>query len=134
MGRACTVCAHPEVGAIDRSLVEGAPNRRVASRHGVTERAVRTALLRALSPGAWTATASLWSAYEKWGRETGAKEFLGTKKLYERLRARGCRPATWRQDGREGVRGWTGIGLLPDVDASTGVDGRIGNSPCAGNA
>jgi hypothetical protein len=41
VGRACTVCAHPEVGAIDRSLVEGAPNRRVASRHGVTERAVR---------------------------------------------------------------------------------------------
>lgn len=41
MPRACTVCSHPEREAIDRALVEGTPNRRIASHHDVTERAVR---------------------------------------------------------------------------------------------
>jgi hypothetical protein len=39
--RACTVCTHPELEAINRALVEGTPNRRIASHHDVTERAVR---------------------------------------------------------------------------------------------
>jgi hypothetical protein len=39
--RACTVCTHPELEAINRALVEGIPNRRIASHHDVTERAVR---------------------------------------------------------------------------------------------
>lgn len=39
--RACTVCTHPELEAINRALVEGTSNRRVASHHDVTERAVR---------------------------------------------------------------------------------------------
>jgi hypothetical protein len=39
--RACTVCTHPELEAINRALVEGKPNRRIASHHDVTERAVR---------------------------------------------------------------------------------------------
>ncbi len=41
MGRTCTVCSHPELVTIDRRLVEGTANRRVASHHGLTERAVR---------------------------------------------------------------------------------------------
>jgi hypothetical protein len=41
MPRACTICTHPEKEAIDHALVEGAPNRRIASHHDVTERAVR---------------------------------------------------------------------------------------------
>jgi len=39
--RACTVCTHPDLEAINRALVEGTPNRRIASQHDVTERAVR---------------------------------------------------------------------------------------------
>ena len=39
--RACTVCTHPELEAINHALVEGTPNRRIASHHDVTERAVR---------------------------------------------------------------------------------------------
>ena len=41
MPRTCTVCAHPAREVIDRALVEGTPNRRIASHHAVTERAVR---------------------------------------------------------------------------------------------
>ena len=41
MPRACTVCTHPDLEAINRALVEGTPNRRIASQHDVTERAVR---------------------------------------------------------------------------------------------
>lgn len=41
MPRACTICSRPGRDAIDRALVEGTPNRRIASQHGVTERAVR---------------------------------------------------------------------------------------------
>lgn len=41
MPRTCTVCAHPEREAIDRALVAKTPNRRIASQHDVTERAVR---------------------------------------------------------------------------------------------
>jgi hypothetical protein len=39
--RSCTICTHPEREAIDRSLVEGTPNLRIASHHDITERAVR---------------------------------------------------------------------------------------------
>jgi hypothetical protein len=39
--RICTICTHPELEAINRALVEGTPNRRIASQHDVTERAVR---------------------------------------------------------------------------------------------
>ena len=80
-----------------------------------------------ISPGAWIASASLFGAYEDWRKETGARELSGPKKLGERLRARGCKPASRRQGGKV-VRGWAGISLLPDVDVSTGVDGRIGDS------
>lgn len=41
MPRACTICTHPELEAINRALVEGTPNRRIASQYDVTERAVR---------------------------------------------------------------------------------------------
>jgi len=39
--RACTICTHTDLEAINRALVEGTPNRRIASQHDVTERAVR---------------------------------------------------------------------------------------------
>ncbi len=41
MARTCTVCAHPERGAIDEALVGGASNRAVASERDVSEAAVR---------------------------------------------------------------------------------------------
>ena len=41
MPRACTICTHPGLEAINRALVEGTPNRRIASHYDVTERAVR---------------------------------------------------------------------------------------------
>lgn len=41
MPRTCTICAHPELEVINRALVEGMPNRRIASQYDVTERAVR---------------------------------------------------------------------------------------------
>lgn len=41
MPRVCTVCSHPSRESIDRALVEGTPNRRIASQHDLTERAVR---------------------------------------------------------------------------------------------
>lgn len=53
-----------------------------------------------LSPASWTATASLRSAYDDWGRDTGTVEPVGAKKLGEWLRAHGCEPATRRQRGR----------------------------------
>jgi hypothetical protein len=39
--RACTICTHPGLDAINHALVEGTPNRRIASQYDVTERAVR---------------------------------------------------------------------------------------------
>ncbi len=41
MPRTCTICAHEQSDAIDRALVLGLPNRRIAAQHGVTEQAVR---------------------------------------------------------------------------------------------
>ena len=41
MPQVCTVCAHPERRAIDVAVVSGTPNRRIASRYGVSEAAVR---------------------------------------------------------------------------------------------
>jgi hypothetical protein len=41
MPRSCTICGHPDGEAIDQALVEGRPNRRIASHYDVTERAVR---------------------------------------------------------------------------------------------
>jgi hypothetical protein len=41
MPRKCTVCAHPDRVEIDRALVAGVANRRIASQRNVTERAVR---------------------------------------------------------------------------------------------
>jgi hypothetical protein len=39
MPRACSVCAHPDRGAIDRSLVAGESNRQIAARYGSLSRA-----------------------------------------------------------------------------------------------
>jgi hypothetical protein len=41
MPRSCTVCEHPERGAIDKALVGDASNRSVASLYDVSEAAVR---------------------------------------------------------------------------------------------
>ena len=41
MGRPCSVCAHPDRAAIDRALVSGTPRTALASRHGLSEPAVR---------------------------------------------------------------------------------------------
>jgi signal transduction histidine kinase len=41
MPRVCTICEHPERGAIDRALVGGASNRSAASLYDVSEAAVR---------------------------------------------------------------------------------------------
>jgi translation initiation factor IF-2 len=41
MPRSCTVCAHPERGAIDEALVGGASNRSLASLYDVSEAAMR---------------------------------------------------------------------------------------------
>ena len=37
----CSVCTHPERGAIDKALAAGQPNRRIATQHGLTEAAIR---------------------------------------------------------------------------------------------
>ncbi len=41
MPRSCTVCEHPERGALDKALAAGASNRSVASLYDVSEAAVR---------------------------------------------------------------------------------------------
>ncbi|MDP9480512.1 MAG: hypothetical protein M3R38_33430 [Actinomycetota bacterium] len=41
MPRSCSVCTHPNRDEIDRALVAGEPNRRIAARCDVTERAIR---------------------------------------------------------------------------------------------
>ncbi len=41
MPRACTICVHPDRDAIDRALVAGAANRRIAAQHAVSEQAIR---------------------------------------------------------------------------------------------
>jgi len=41
MPRSCTVCEHPDRGAVDRALAGGASNRSVASLYDVSEAAVR---------------------------------------------------------------------------------------------
>jgi hypothetical protein len=41
MPRVCTICAHPQLEAIDRAIVEGAANRRIAAQYAVSEQAVR---------------------------------------------------------------------------------------------
>ena len=41
MPRACTICAHEQRDAIEDAFIDGSPKRRIASRFGITERAVR---------------------------------------------------------------------------------------------
>jgi hypothetical protein len=41
MPRLCTVCSHRERDAIDRALIDGEPNQRIATAHGLTESAIR---------------------------------------------------------------------------------------------
>src|SRR5215216_3962577 len=41
MPRSCTICRHADRDAIEDAFVAGTPKRRIASRYGVTERAVR---------------------------------------------------------------------------------------------
>ncbi len=41
MPRRCLLCRHPERAAIEEAVVSGEPNRRIASRAGVSEAAVR---------------------------------------------------------------------------------------------
>ncbi len=41
MPQACSVCTHQQRTAIDRAIVAGVPNRRIASQFGLTEIAVR---------------------------------------------------------------------------------------------
>jgi hypothetical protein len=39
--RTCTICSHNQRDAIEDAFIDGTPKRRIASHHGVTERAVR---------------------------------------------------------------------------------------------
>jgi hypothetical protein len=39
--RTCTVCSHEQRDAIEDAFIAGTPKRRIASHHGVSERAVR---------------------------------------------------------------------------------------------
>lgn len=41
MPRVCTVCTHPQGAAINRALVGGEPNRRIATQYAVSEAALR---------------------------------------------------------------------------------------------
>jgi FixJ family two-component response regulator len=41
MGRICTRCSHPQRQEIDRALVAGRGNRRIAARYGLSENALR---------------------------------------------------------------------------------------------
>lgn len=41
MPRTCTICSHPERTAIEKALLAGKANRRVAAQFGITEQAVR---------------------------------------------------------------------------------------------
>src|SRR5215211_9389428 len=41
MTRVCTICSHDERDAIEDAFIAGTPKRRIASHHGVSERAVR---------------------------------------------------------------------------------------------
>src|SRR5688500_1880811 len=41
MPRPCSVCAHPERDAIDKALVAGVANRRIAAQYAVSEQAIR---------------------------------------------------------------------------------------------
>jgi hypothetical protein len=41
MPRVCTVCSHPERDAIEDAFIAGMPKRRIATRYGVGEKAVR---------------------------------------------------------------------------------------------
>ena len=41
MPRVCTICTHPDRSAIDKAVVSQAPNRQIASLHGVSESAIR---------------------------------------------------------------------------------------------
>jgi hypothetical protein len=41
MPRICSICANPELEAIDRAIVEGTANRRIAAQYAVSEQAVR---------------------------------------------------------------------------------------------
>jgi hypothetical protein len=50
MGRPCSVCSHPHRDEIDRALLGGAANRRVAARYGLSKDAVRRHTEAHLSP------------------------------------------------------------------------------------
>ncbi len=41
MTRRCTICGHPDRDLVDSALVGGAPYRRIAALHGLTEQSVR---------------------------------------------------------------------------------------------
>ncbi len=50
MGRVCTVCSHPEVDAINRSLLSGATYRMIANQFPVTWQAARRHVLDHVPP------------------------------------------------------------------------------------
>jgi putative DNA primase/helicase len=58
-----------------------------------------------LTPLAWTTSAQLREAYDRWLAETGQRR-LTDREMTHRLRLRDCTP-----EKRCGMRGWSGIGL-----------------------
>ncbi len=71
-----------------------------------------------LLPTAWTRSADLREAYDRYCRENGEKHPVGPDLFRQCLRSRGCDAKP-----RHGVRGWLGIGLLTTDSGSGGSGG-----------
>ena len=50
MPRSCTICSHTERNAIEDAFIDGMPKRRIATRYGVGEKAVRHHIKEHLPP------------------------------------------------------------------------------------
>lgn len=87
MPRTCTVCSNPEREAIDRALLSGEPNRRIAAHHAVSEQAVRRHKADHLP-------ARILKAHE-------AEEVADADALLSRLRGLNCETAAILKEARE---------------------------------
>src|SRR4051812_2280110 len=85
MPQPCTICRHPERGAIDAALVAGTPNRRIAAQYATARAPVTEQALRRHRASHVAATLAAAAA------EQAADELLRGTDLLEQLRTLAAR-------------------------------------------
>ncbi|MDI1437469.1 phage/plasmid primase, P4 family [Polyangium sorediatum] len=71
---------------------------------------------RTVWPDVWVTRSALREAYERWGKENGARHLLGPKAFTRHLRELGCNDKAKRWVDNASVRAWEGIRLRQAAD------------------